>query len=107
MPERMPRVLIAGAEGEACEHELAEGTPLMELLRELGLVDAVCGGGVSCGTCVVSVDAAWQTRLPDMQAGERALLDGLGCMPGVQRLSCQLPLSRDLDGIVVRIDAHC
>ncbi|WP_028081748.1 2Fe-2S iron-sulfur cluster-binding protein [Solimonas soli] len=103
----MPRIVIVGADGEGREHELSEGTPLMEPLRELGLVDAVCGGGVSCGTCVVSIDAAWRARLPDAQVDELALLDGLGCEPGAQRLSCQVLVSRELDGIVVRAASHC
>lgn len=98
-------VTVIDRNGLPGTYRAAAGTPLMHLLRELGAVDAVCGGGISCGTCSVGVDPLWQERLPQPDECEQALLEGMGCEPGPMRLSCQLQLQAELDGLVVKIVA--
>ncbi len=79
----------------------AGGHPtLMALLRDRGLsVMALCGGGMSCGTCHVHLPSPWAERVPAASADEVAILEGCeDYRPGVSRLSCQLHLQPALDG---------
>jgi len=63
---------------------------------------AECGGAAQCGTCHVYVEEAWLGKLPPMQEDENAMLDTTLCprRPN-SRLSCQIPVTKDLDGLTV------
>lgn len=64
---------------------------------------ADCGGACSCGTCHAYIDAPWAGKLAPPKEDEATLLDGaLHVEPG-SRLTCQIKLSADLDGLVVRL----
>ena len=65
---------------------------------------AECGGNAMCATCHVYVDENWLTRLPAMGSEEDALLDGAAAerLPN-SRLSCQIKLTPELDGLVLRL----
>jgi 2Fe-2S ferredoxin len=65
---------------------------------------AECGGNAMCATCHVYVDDPWIDRLPAMSEAEDALLDGAAAnrLPG-SRLSCQIAITPDLDGLVLRL----
>ena len=63
---------------------------------------AECGGNAMCATCHVYVDAAWLARLPPMTDEEDALLDGTAAERRANsRLSCQLVVSPEMDGLIV------
>ncbi|MDB5424961.1 MAG: hypothetical protein JWQ29_2377 [Phenylobacterium sp.] len=65
-----------------------------------------CGGNLSCGTCHVFVDTAWLGRLPAKASEEEDMLEGTSEEPTeYSRLSCQLRMTPDLDGIVVHVPA--
>jgi ferredoxin, 2Fe-2S len=65
-----------------------------------------CGGNLSCGTCHVFVDAAWSSRLPPKTQEEEMVLEGVAEEPTEHsRLSCQIKMTAELDGIVVRTPA--
>jgi 2Fe-2S ferredoxin len=99
------RIRCVAASGELFELEGREGVSLMSVLRRHATgVEAVCGGACSCGTCHVYVDEAWRDRLPPRDDGEEALLDSLDSRrPGASRLSCQIALTPDLDGLSVTV----
>lgn len=82
----------------------AEGT-LMEAIRDYGLTDefALCGGHCSCATCHVIIEEAFVPKLNPLAEGEDGLLDGADDRQAGSRLSCQVPLSSDLDGMQLRI----
>lgn len=64
---------------------------------------ADCGGACSCGTCHAYIDAPWADKLPAPAADEAMLLDGaLHAEPG-SRLTCQIRVRSELDGLVVRL----
>jgi ferredoxin, 2Fe-2S len=73
---------------------------LMEALRELEYgVSAICGGMCSCATCHVYIAPEWTDKLPDQQGDERELVVELADRKETSRLSCQIPLSPQLDGL--------
>ena len=64
-------------------------------------IDADCGGCCSCGTCHVYVNAQWLDKLDAMQPTEEAMLSLATDRQENSRLSCQLPVTEALDGLVV------
>ncbi|MDP3856386.1 MAG: 2Fe-2S iron-sulfur cluster-binding protein [Stagnimonas sp.] len=103
----MASVKVIGRDGGVSELAAMAGCPLMEALRDASTgVEGTCGGACSCGTCHVYVDAAWMDRLPAKSEDEQLMLDAIGELvplkPG-SRLSCQIPISAELEGLVVEI----
>lgn len=82
-----------------------EGLSVMELLREAGQDEllALCGGCCSCATCHVFVDEAYLSLLPPISEDEDMLLDSSLHRISTSRLSCQLPFTAALDGLVLTI----
>ena len=77
------------------------GISLMENIRDAGFDEllALCGGCMSCATCHVFVDDAYLDRLPTISEDENDLLDSSDARQANSRLSCQIPVSADLDGL--------
>lgn len=88
------------------EH-LVEAPPngsLMEVLRELDYgVPAICGGLCSCATCHVYIAPEWLEKLPVQHGDERDLVTELVHHRATSRLSCQIDLSAELDGLRVTL----
>lgn len=69
-------------------------------------IDADCGGTLTCATCHVMVDAPWADRLPAPVADEFDMLDFAASPPEPgSRLSCQIVITPELDGLQVRLPA--
>ena len=66
-------------------------------------IDADCGGGMACATCHVYVKEDWLNRLPQKEDGEEDMLDMAFEPKQNSRLSCQLIVSEELDGLEVNI----
>lgn len=66
-------------------------------------IDADCGGACSCATCHVYVDPAWREKVGDPSDLEQSLLDFANNAQANSRLSCQMEVTDDLDGLVVRM----
>ena len=65
-----------------------------------------CGGSCSCATCHVYVDPAWVNRVGEKNEGEAALLEEVVDSKPNSRLSCQITVTEDMDGLVVRMPAR-
>ena len=66
-------------------------------------IDADCGGACACATCHVHVDAAWIEKTGQASVMEESMLDFADNVTETSRLSCQIPVSDVLDGLVVRM----
>lgn len=103
------RIEVTAASGQHQQLVADDGAVLMELLRDQSDgVEGVCGGCAACGTCHVHIDQAWLERLPEATAAERELLEALDAHDPRSRLSCQIRLQPELDGLSLRIvPAEC
>lgn len=98
------KITVTDRDGNQHETEGTDGYKLMEALCDLDYgVAAICGGMCSCATCHVYVADEWRDRLPGMQDDEEELLDALEYRRESSRLSCQIELGPELDGIAVII----
>jgi 2Fe-2S ferredoxin len=104
----MTKVTVISRNGEGREIEAENGLSLMEVIRDNGFDEllALCGGCCSCATCHVHIDPAFSDRLPKMTADEDDLLDSTDHRNETSRLSCQIPVSDALDGMIVTIAAE-
>ncbi len=78
----------------------------MEPLRDLddGGVEALCGGMCSCATCHVFIEEKWLDKLPSRQDDELELVESTECFrDDHSRLSCQIPITDELDGLRLTI----
>ncbi|WP_181316651.1 MULTISPECIES: 2Fe-2S iron-sulfur cluster-binding protein [unclassified Sphingobium] len=96
---------IINRAGDETAISVNEGITLMEAIRDNGFDElmALCGGCCSCATCHVHVDPAFADRLPAMSEDENDLLDSSDHRDANSRLSCQLPVTEEIDGIRVTI----
>ena len=101
----MPKLVIVDRAGEEKTVEASAGLTVMEAIRDSGFDEllALCGGCCSCATCHIHVDAAWLDRLPAMSEDENDLLDSTDHRNETSRLSCQIALSAELDGMKIAI----
>lgn len=99
-------MLIYVTDQNGTEHELEalEGWRVMEVIRDWGLnIKAECGGACSCATCHVFVDPEWFDRLNPRSDEEEDMLDSVPDYEANSRLSCQILMSEELDGLRVTL----
>jgi ferredoxin, 2Fe-2S len=87
--------------------EAKPGQSVMEVAKQANIpeIDAECGGVCSCASCHVYVDERWLNRFPPTSKIENSLLSLLEMRKPNSRLSCQLRISEDMDGITVHTPA--
>ena len=85
--------------------EVANGLTVMEgaIQNDIPGIDADCGGGMACATCHVYVKEEWFDKLPKKEDGEEDMLDMAFEPNKFSRLSCQLLVSDELDGLIVSL----
>jgi ferredoxin, 2Fe-2S len=100
----MITIKVTDLDGQQHELETNPGEILMELLREQDWgVAALCGGMCSCATCHVFLDEEWLERFPRKESDEEELLEILDYFQPNSRLSCQLRLEDDHDGLSLQL----
>lgn len=101
-------VKITYVEFNGTEHvvDVPVGRTVMEGARDNGVpgIDADCGGACACSTCHVYVDPAWVGRIPGKDPMEEDMLD-FAYQPDAERsrLTCQIKVTEDTDGLVVHL----
>ena len=85
--------------------DVQNGLTVMEgaVQNDIPGIDADCGGGMACATCHVYVNDEWLDKLPTKEDGEEDMLD-MAFEPNKQsRLGCQITVTDELDGLVVKM----
>ena len=85
--------------------EVQNGLTVMEgaVQNDISGIDADCGGGMACATCHVYIKEDWWDKLPNKEDGEEDMLDMAYEPNKFSRLSCQIIVSDELDGLEVSI----
>jgi 2Fe-2S ferredoxin len=101
----MPKISFVDAAGSAVEVAAKAGLTVMEVAVDNNITGMVaeCGGACACATCHTYVDEAWLGRLPAMDDMEDAMLDSALDRRPNSRLSCQIEITDDLDGLAVTV----
>jgi len=101
----MVKLTIIGNDDTAYELDVQEGSSVMENAVRNGVpgIEAECGGACACATCHVYVDAAWTEKVGEPEPMEEDMLDFAVDVRANSRLSCQISMSDELDGLVVRV----
>jgi 2Fe-2S ferredoxin len=91
--------------GNEYEVEVAEGNSIMQGAIDNGIdgILAECGGACSCATCHVYVDEAWLSKIPTADDMEEAMVECVLEPKDNSRLSCQIKVTVELEGLVVRL----
>ena len=100
----MPTITFIDVQGTSRSVEAPAGWSVMEAAVKNNVpgIEAECGGACACATCHVYVDEAWLDRVGGAQPMEADMLDFASDMRSNSRLSCQIRIAPDLDGLVVR-----
>lgn len=102
----MPKVTWISASGDVFEADVPEGHNLMEaaVAHDVPGIIGECGGCLSCATCHVYVDETWLERVGPVGEVENEMLSITEAgRTEASRLSCQIVMSEQLDGLVVRV----
>ena len=101
----MPRITYIEHSGVEHLVDAKPGLSLMEAAVKNSIpgIDADCGGACACATCHVYVDAAWIDKVGDRGNLEESMLGFADTVEPTSRLACQIKLTDQLDGLVVRL----
>ena len=101
----MPKITYVEHSGKTHTIEVANGLTVMEgaVQNNIPGIDADCGGSMACATCHVYVKEEWFNKLPKKEDGEEDMIDMAFEPKKNSRLSCQIMVSDQLEGLVVDI----
>jgi ferredoxin, 2Fe-2S len=101
----MPRIKVTTLAGAVSELDAKSGNSLMEELRDNGYDEilAICGGVCSCSSCHVYIDNKWLSMLTPPRKDEEQLVKSTDYYRENSRLSCQITLTDEMDGMQVTI----
>ena len=101
----MTKLTFVAHDGTRFDVEAENGSTVMENAIRNGVpgIEAECGGACACATCHVYVDEAWRDKTGTASAMEESMLDFAENVEPNSRLSCQIKVSDDLDGLTVRM----
>ena len=101
----MPKITYIEHTGKSHVQEVANGLSVMEgaVQNNIPGIDADCGGSCACATCHVYVDEKWFNKLPKKEIAEEDMLDMANEPNQFSRLTCQITITDELDGLVVKM----
>ena len=101
----MAKITYIDFQGNSKSIEVENGLTVMEgaIQNNIQGIDADCGGSMACATCHVYVNNEWLDKLPKPEEGEVDMIDMAFEPKKNSRLSCQIIVSDELDGLTVNI----
>ena len=101
----MPKITYIEHNGKSHKIEVPNGFSVMEgaIQNNIPGIDADCGGSCACATCHVYVDEKWFDKLLKKETAEEDMLDMAYEPKKFSRLTCQITVTDDLDGLVVKM----
>ena len=100
-------VKIIYIEHDGTEHpvDVDVGTSIMEgaVSNSIPGIDADCGGGCACATCMVFIEDEWKDKMSSMSDEEESMLDFHEYKEDSSRLGCQIPITEEFDGLKVKM----
>ncbi|MBL8687191.1 MAG: ferredoxin family 2Fe-2S iron-sulfur cluster binding protein [Alphaproteobacteria bacterium] len=102
----MPKVIFINPDNTRLEVDAPVGLSILEIAHKHNLdLEGACEGSLACSTCHVVIDPAWFEILPQPSDDEEDMLDLAFGLTKTSRLGCQIRLTQELDGIIIRIPA--
>lgn len=103
----MPKVTFIERNGSRKDVNAARNTSLLQVAHAAKIdMEGACEGSMACSTCHVIVDGEWFAKLPAARATEEDMLDLTYGVTRTSRLACQITVTDELDGLVVRLPAQ-
>tara|TARA_B100000686_G_C16418930_1_gene776144 strand:- start:434 stop:754 length:321 start_codon:yes stop_codon:yes gene_type:complete len=101
----MPKITYIEQSGKSHEIEVPTELSVMEgaIQNNVPGIDADCGGACACATCHVYVDEKWFDKLPKKDETEQDMLDMAFQPNKFSRLSCQITVTDEMEGLVVKL----
>ncbi|MBU3070397.1 2Fe-2S iron-sulfur cluster binding domain-containing protein [Aestuariicella sp. G3-2] len=103
----MPLINYIEANGNHYEADVAVGESVMQGAVD-NMIDGIlaeCGGACACATCHCYVDEAWVSKIPAPEPQEQDMLEAVVEPKENSRLSCQIVVTEDMDGLTVHLPA--
>lgn len=104
----MPKIIYITGDGKRHEVTVENGYSVMEgaINNDIAGIVAECGGACACATCHSYVDEAWLDKIPPMDDMEDSMLDAAYERKNNSRLTCQIEVNDELDGLVIHVAAN-
>ena len=100
----MPKVIFELPGGERREIDAELGKSLLVAAHQNDIdIEGACEGAMACSTCHLIVSADWYEKLPDASEEEEDMLDLAYGLTKTSRLGCQITVTEDLDGLVLKV----
>jgi 2Fe-2S ferredoxin len=102
----MPKMTFVERDGTKREVEAPLGLSVLEIAHKHGIdIEGACEGSLACSTCHVIVDPEWYELLKEASEDEEDMLDLAFGLTPTSRLGCQIIITEELDGLVVKLPA--
>jgi 2Fe-2S ferredoxin len=102
----MPKISFIHQDGTKQEIEAPAGLSILEIAHQNNIdLEGACEGSLACSTCHVVVDPEWFEILPEVSEDEEDMLDLAFGLTQTSRLGCQIIMTEELDGLVVKLPA--
>ena len=100
----MPRITFVNKDGTRKEVDAPLGLSILEIAHQNNIdLEGACEGSLACSTCHVVVEPDWFEVLPEASEDEQDMLDLAFGLTHTSRLGCQILMTEELDGLVVRL----
>ena len=101
----MPKITYIEHNGKSHVIDVSNGLSVMEgaVQNNIPGIDADCGGGCACATCMVFIEDEWKDKMSSMSDEEESMLDFHEYKEDSSRLGCQIPITEEFDGLKVKM----